>query len=61
MTADEVAEVALRGLERGELIIIPQADGRWLWRLKRVAPGLQGWLVLRVYGAGWIDRLMGVG
>lgn len=40
MTADEVAEAALRGLERGELIIIPQLDGKVLWRAKRLGPDL---------------------
>lgn len=38
MTADEVAEAGLRGLERGELIIIPQSDGNVVWRAKRLAP-----------------------
>ena len=40
MTADEVAEAALRGLERGELIIIPQLDGKLVWRAKRFGPEL---------------------
>lgn len=40
MGADQVAAAGLRGLERGELIIIPQVDGSLLWRLKRLWPGL---------------------
>lgn len=45
MTADEVAEAGLRGLERGQLIVIPQADGNVVWRAKRLAPALYRQLV----------------
>lgn len=34
--ADQIADHALDGVERGELFIIPQADGRALWRAKRI-------------------------
>ncbi len=34
-TAEQIAEVALRGLEAGELLVIPQMDGQLMWRLKR--------------------------
>jgi len=37
-TADDVADVSLAGLEAGELYIVPMKDGRWFWRLKRLAP-----------------------
>lgn len=40
MTAEQVADAALRGLERGELVIIPQADGTVVFRAKRLAPAL---------------------
>lgn len=40
MTADEVAEAAIRGLERGQLIVIPQMDGSVVWRAKRLWPAL---------------------
>jgi len=39
-TAEEVAREGVRGLERGKLHILPQADGRWLWLAKRLLPGL---------------------
>lgn len=39
-TAEGVADAGLRGLERGDLVIIPQPDGRLVWRAKRLAPGL---------------------
>jgi short-subunit dehydrogenase len=38
--AEDVAEMALRGVERKKLYVVPQADGRWMWRLKRLVPGL---------------------
>jgi NAD(P)-dependent dehydrogenase (short-subunit alcohol dehydrogenase family) len=33
-----VAKAALRSVDRGELYALPMADGRWLWRAKRIAP-----------------------
>ena len=38
MTVQQVAEASLKGAERGELYVIPQLDGKALWRLKRIAP-----------------------
>jgi NAD(P)-dependent dehydrogenase (short-subunit alcohol dehydrogenase family) len=37
--AGAIARAALRSVEAGELYSIPMADGRWSWRLKRLAPG----------------------
>lgn len=37
-TADEVAQIALAAVERGDLYCVPMADGRWFWRLKRAIP-----------------------
>lgn len=36
--ADDVARLALEGAERGDLFVLPHADGRWLWRVKRATP-----------------------
>jgi NAD(P)-dependent dehydrogenase (short-subunit alcohol dehydrogenase family) len=36
--AGDVARAALRSVEAGDLYSIPMADGRWFWRLKRLAP-----------------------
>jgi NAD(P)-dependent dehydrogenase (short-subunit alcohol dehydrogenase family) len=36
--ADGVARLALDGVARGTLHIVPHPDGRWAWRLKRLAP-----------------------
>ena len=38
-SADEIAAIALRGLERGQLYIIPQTDGKVAWGMKRVFGG----------------------
>ena len=37
-TADGVARYALEACRRDALYAIPMADGRWMWRLKRVSP-----------------------
>ena len=34
-SAEEIADIALAGLEAGTLYIIPQADGKMMWRTKR--------------------------
>lgn len=39
MTADEVAEAAVRAAEKGKLYVVPQASGKVLWSLKRLSPG----------------------
>jgi NAD(P)-dependent dehydrogenase (short-subunit alcohol dehydrogenase family) len=36
--ADGVAELALAGCDANELYLTPHADGRWMWRLKRLMP-----------------------
>ncbi|MDI6830241.1 MAG: SDR family NAD(P)-dependent oxidoreductase [Actinomycetota bacterium] len=40
MTADEVAEAAIRAVERGKLYCIPQLSGRLYWLLKRLNPSV---------------------
>lgn len=37
-TADFVARAAIAMIQRDDLYGLPMADGRWLWRLKRLAP-----------------------
>jgi NAD(P)-dependent dehydrogenase (short-subunit alcohol dehydrogenase family) len=39
-SATQVARAAIRGLEKGRLIVIPQFDGSLVWWLKRLAPSL---------------------
>ncbi len=38
--ASDVARAALEGAAKNELYVVPMADGRWMWRLKRLAPRL---------------------
>jgi short-subunit dehydrogenase len=36
--ANDVARLALEAAARGQLYALPHADGRWMWRFKRLAP-----------------------
>jgi short-subunit dehydrogenase len=38
VSADTIARATLDGVEANALFVSPQLDGRWLWRLKRLAP-----------------------
>lgn len=40
VSAATIARATLDGVERDELVVAPQADGRWAWRLKRLAPAV---------------------
>jgi len=40
MQPEEVAAEMLNGVARGEFIIIPNADGKFTWIMKRLLPGL---------------------
>lgn len=49
ITAESVAEAALRGSARGELYIVMGWRARWLWRVKRWAPRTLHRLIARSY------------
>ena len=36
--AEGVARFAIDAVERGRLYVLPHPDGRWIWRIKRLAP-----------------------
>ena len=38
LQADGVARAALRGCEQNRLYVVPMSDGKWAWRMKRLAP-----------------------
>lgn len=54
--ADRVARAALDALEAGRLVEIPQADGRFAWRMKRLVPQRFSRDVGRIYRSGWFQR-----
>lgn len=37
-SADDIARIALDGCAQGDLHILPHAEGRWFWRMRRFAP-----------------------
>ena len=39
-TSDQVARRTLDALDRKQLYVVPQFDGRFMWRFKRYAPRL---------------------
>jgi NAD(P)-dependent dehydrogenase (short-subunit alcohol dehydrogenase family) len=57
-TAGGVARAGLRALERGRVLVIPQADGRFMWRLKRLAPQLYHRVLGRQQRSDWAFRLL---
>ncbi len=47
MRPEDVAQAMLRGMERGQFLIIPNLDGKLSYLVKRLAP----WLVARIVDA----------
>jgi short-subunit dehydrogenase len=47
VAAEAVVAAALEAVERDELYCVPQADGRWIWRVKRFSPDLYRYMVTR--------------
>ena len=39
-SADDIARIALDAVESDTFYVLPHAEGRWIWRLKRVSPWL---------------------
>lgn len=58
-SAEEIAEHALRGLERGELYVMPQTDAKAMWRLKRALGGGFFGAIGAMAKRGLLDRVMG--
>jgi short-subunit dehydrogenase len=54
--AADVARIALDAVERGKLYALPHAQIRWLWRVKRVAPGLFTRIIGRLDRRGYFSR-----
>jgi short-subunit dehydrogenase len=47
-SAESVARAAIAAVDRRAVYSVPMADGRWMWRVKRMAPGAFTALVGRV-------------
>ncbi|WP_053237663.1 SDR family NAD(P)-dependent oxidoreductase [Sandaracinus amylolyticus] len=58
-SAEEIAEHALRGLERGQLYVMPQSDAKAMWRLKRALGGGFFGAIGAAAKRGVLDRVMG--
>jgi NAD(P)-dependent dehydrogenase (short-subunit alcohol dehydrogenase family) len=50
MSAERVARGCLAAVDDGALYALPMAQGRWLWRLKRLVPGTFA------LGTQWVSR-----
>ncbi len=59
LQADDVARIALEHVERGELYCVPMADGRLLWRIKRMRPDIMSWVLSPGGGMGMLKKLTG--
>lgn len=58
MTAEQVAAAGIKGLERGQLIVVPQLDGKFIWAAKRLAHGLYYKQSARVFGSKLAGNVM---
>ena len=55
VSAGDIADDVLRAIEKNRLYVMPQADARWGWRLKRLFPELFSRLIAYLYGNNkWI-------
>lgn len=58
-SAEEVARIAVNGLERGQLYVMPQPDARAMWRAKRaLGAGFFG-AIGKMAKNGMLDRFFG--
>lgn len=58
MSSDEVAERAVRAVEKGRLYCIPQLSGRVHWALKRLNPRLYYGQLAFLSKRGWLNPLV---
>lgn len=57
LKADDVARIALEHVDRGELFCVPMADGRLLWRIKRLRPAAMPWVLSPGGGMSLLKKL----
>lgn len=60
VTSETVAKKALEGMEAGDLVIIPQVDGRLVWAAKRLSHQLYFKAIAKGAGSKWIEKVLGV-
>src|SRR5262249_20611471 len=53
--AGDIARLALAAVEQGRLYAVPHAEIRWLWRAKRLHPGVFARLVAVLNRRGYFD------
>jgi hypothetical protein len=57
-TAEGVAEYALRGVEKGEFMLLPQTDAKIVWRSKRLSPSGYRAVLRAMQRYGLADRFL---
>jgi NAD(P)-dependent dehydrogenase (short-subunit alcohol dehydrogenase family) len=57
VTAEDVARAALDGAEKGHLYVIPQKDGKMVWRVKRLFPNYYLKQVTKQYTVGVFQKI----
>lgn len=57
--ADDVARIALEHVEKNTLFCVPMADGRLLWRVKRMRPAAMPWVLSPGGGMALLKRITG--
>lgn len=57
-TAESVAEYALRGVEKGEFMLLPQTDAKVVWRSKRLSPSGYRAVLRAMQRYGLADRFL---
>ena len=59
-TAEDVAKDVIRAVSKNRLYVIPQPEGRLLWRMKRSFPESYYKLLSTIYRKGYFDKFFGI-
>ncbi len=58
-SVEDISRAIIKGIEKDKLYIIPQRDGKFLWRLKRICPEKFYSLLKLIYTKNFLARLLG--